>query len=158
MSKKAQVGTTDLFIAIFIFIVLMTAILMAWNTYSKRLSESIEYNDIVLNAYYITDVLVKTPGQPHNWTSDNVEIIGLASNDRNISKSKVQEFTKIDYDLAKEKFNIERYDFYFQIEDPQGNNLIDPYGLIGIGDNIVRISRLVIYENEPAYLRLTLWK
>lgn len=158
MFKKGQISTTDLFVAIFVFLILLTTILVTWNVYSNRLNEGILYENLLLNAFYITDTLVKTQGQPDNWTLDDVRTIGLAFNDRNLSKSKVEQFVSMDYNSTKEILNIERYDFYFQIEDPNGANLIDPYGVIGVGENIVRISRVVVYDGGPAYVRFTLWE
>jgi len=158
MFKKAQISTTDLFVAIFVFMILLTAILVTWNVYSDRLNEGILYENLLLNAFYITDTLVKTQGQPDNWIVGDIQTIGLADTDRSLSKTKVNQFVSMDYNTAKEIFNVERYDFYFQIEDPNGANLIDPYGTIGVGENIVRISRLVIYDGGPAYVRFTLWE
>ncbi len=158
MSKKGQISTTDLFVAIFVFLILLTTILVTWNVYSNRLNEGILYENLLLNAFYITDTLVKSQGQPDNWTLGNVETIGLSFNDRNLSKNKVEQFVSMDYNYSKEMFNVERYDFYFQIEDPNGANLIDPYGVIGVGENIVRISRVVVYDGGPAYVRFTLWE
>ncbi len=156
--NKGQIAFTDLFIALFIATILIFATMSTWDIYKKRLVERTSYDDILTYGFQITDTLVKSPGKPGNWNETNVEVIGLSNNNLNVSSEKLNNLLKLDYNNAKYIFNIERYDFYFEITDINNNNLTVPFGLIPTGEDIVKLNRYIIYENEEAILQFTLWK
>ena len=160
MFKKSQLAMTDLFISIAIFIILIVAIIISWNTYSIRLKDRIIYDDMLYNAYQITDLLVNSQGEPSNWNYSNVQVIGLAHNDHNISTNKLNALYNLSYSKSKELFNIERYEFYLQITNSSNYNLVNPYGNISIpsSEDVTKIRRYVIYENKEAVLQLTIWQ
>lgn len=155
--RKSQAVSMDLFMAVAVFIILITTIIFSWNLYYKRLGERMAYEDIMVNAFQISDLLVKSKGTPPGWNSTNLDIIGLASYDRNISAQKINSFTNISYDKLKELFNIERYELYFRINYLNGTAM-NNYGREFNGTYSVNIRRYVIYENEKAIMDFRLWK
>jgi len=156
---KAQIAVTDLFIALFIFMVVIISIFVAWNMYINRLEQRIEYSNILSNAVQITDTLVKSPGKPVNWELSNAtaEIIGLASSDRNLSERKVNAFTTLNYNTTKDLLNIKRYGFKFTLMNVNNSALIE-YGLNSTGNNTVSIRRIVWYGNSTAFMDFALWR
>ena len=150
--KKAQVSTTDMLIAIIIFVTLVTFIILGWHNYNEMLLARLENEVAVSKAIEITDHFVKTPGIPTSWNRTNVELIGLASSDRKISEEKVQEFCNISYYEARQLLNL-AYQFYFSIEETE-------CGLAPSekAKKVVSLTRPVIYRNESTLLKLSLWR
>ncbi len=155
--KRSQAASTDLFMAVFVFIILITAIISCWNLYNKQINERLIYEYMIVNAFQVSDLLVKSRGTPLEWNSTNVDTVGLAVNDRHISSQKLSSFNNITYDTLKNLFNIERYEFYFQINYPN-RTMRDSYGGEFNGTYSVNIRRHVMYENEKTTIDFKLWK
>ena len=154
-NKKGQINVTDLFIAVFIFCILITAAMLAWNKYNEKIIERTEYYNMMTKTFQISNTLVKTPGYPTGWTADNVKIIGLASEDRILSKEKVDTFTTLDINKTKGVFQTYGYNFYFTLKTNTGNIT---YGQEPNGKKSVSITRYVLFENEKAIMDFRLWK
>lgn len=159
-NKKSQIFTIDLIAAMFIFIVLLTAIMLMWNRYIVIADDHIEYDEAQIIGYQISDVMIKSQGKPSNWeeNSSKALIIGLANSDRRLSSSKVNAFLNMSYNDSKKALNIPYYDFSFQIKDLLGNNLTSFYGNNEEGDFTINLRRYVFYENEKAIMEFKLRK
>ena len=160
LNKKSQVVITDLMTAMFIFMVLLTAMMFMWNRYVITLNKQVEYDEAQLMAYQISDLFVKTKGKPTDWekNSSNTLVIGLANSDRNISAAKVNAFLNMSYNDSKKIFKIPLYDFSFQIKDLEGDNLTRTYGEINETDFVISLRRNIFYENGKAIMEFKLWK
>ncbi|MDI6738224.1 MAG: hypothetical protein QME12_06975 [Nanoarchaeota archaeon] len=157
--RKGQIGSIDLFIAIFIFLILLSVLVGMWNLYSTRLNEGIEYEKIRLLAFHISDTFVKTPGYPSAWENSpsSAEAIGLASSGRVLSSAKVDAFIAMNYSAAKQKIKAEGYDFKFRIKD-LSNNVLLASGANITGGTAIAVERYVKYENEKAIMEFAVWK
>ena len=73
---------TDLSFALIIFMILITAIILNLNKYPIRLNQDQDKNEMLINSLQVTDLLIKTPGNPSSWENnpDNLEVIGLSNN------------------------------------------------------------------------------
>lgn len=153
-SSKGQVAITDMFIALFIFVILIVFIASIWNQYNLKLDDTIVYEDMITKTFQISDVLIKSPGYPKIWNSTNVEVIGLAENDRMLSNEKVGNLTNMTIDKIKENFHLGPYKFNFTLKTVNGNEIASKgEPLDGL---IVNIKRYVIYEDEEAVMELAL--
>lgn len=114
---KAQIAITDLFIALFIATLLIISIISVWNRYTVLAEDNVNYNDLQISAFQTANILVKSKGKPSNWEEDpdNVEMIGLASSDRNLSRDKTNAFINLPYSTLSKLLGLELYDFYFAI-------------------------------------------
>lgn len=157
--RKAQLASIDLFIAITVFLLLSAATIYTWNLYNKRLNENLNYEEMQLIVLRITDLLVKNPGYPPGWEENpvNLEVIGLAQDDRILSQDKVTAFVNLDYIVSKEKFNIESYDYKFRLRD-LSNNTQEESGQDFTGDSSIVIERYVLLNDEKRIMEFTLWK
>lgn len=165
INKKGQVAVLDLFIAAVIFGVLVTTIMLTWNEYNVRIEEHIDYNDLVIKAVHITDLLSQYPGKPTGWEGPRVFLpkrntittIGLASDEGIIDENKLDRFLNLTYNETRDIFNIKSYDYFFKIIKVDGSNF-SPSIEKGILTNktIVSIRRLVIYKDDPAILQFQL--
>lgn len=159
--KRAQINATDMLVAVFIFSLLLSLIMLNFNNYNVSLLNNIEREKIISEAIAISDALVKTAGIPSRWNSSNVLFLGLADSDRKISEKKAKEFCKIPYNETRKMLNLQ-YHFYFFISSLNGTKKI------GYGRNpenkskIINIRRYIIYENESenekAILDFALWR
>ena len=166
-NRKAQAAITDLFIAVAVFIVLVTITTLIWNLYNVRLDSRIDYDNMVLKAYHISDTMLKSTGDPVNWERsaspiNTINTLGLASDDHIISEKKLLTFstlssTQEDYDILKDKMNINLYDYYLKLKLIDGTPIILT-GNAPRGKFAVNLARLVIYESEPHILEVTIWK
>jgi len=157
--RKAQVASIDLFIAITVFLILSVATIYTWNLYSTRLNESLNYEKMQLITLQITDLLVKNPGFPSGWEENinNLDVIGLAQDDRVLSQDKITAFIDLGYDVSKEKFNIEYYDYKFRLRD-LSNNTLQESGQDFAGDTSIVIERYVLVDDKKRIMEFMLWE
>ena len=156
--KKSQIAVTDLFIALFVATILIIIVIFTWNRYSIILNEESDYRELQIIAFQTADLLVKSEGDPQNWENNplNVDVIGLATDDRNLSAEKVNSFINLSYNFTLKSLGLELYDFYFQLKDINGTKLAE-YGKTP-KNFVVNVQRLVLYENEKAIVEFALWK
>ena len=160
--KKGQAAVTDLFIAISVFIILITIMTLTWNLYNLRLQNRFDYDDMMTKAFQVSDVLIKSKGNPVDWETDpnSTIVIGLSSNDRIISKTKVETFT--DEDLFNESklkdiLKVNQFNYYFVLRHLNGT-LIHTRGLFPSGNLAINLARLVLYDDIPVFLEFAVWK
>lgn len=159
-SKKAQTWGIDLTIAMTIFsIAIVTFFLYSINFAGYETTEFKQMNyeaEIIVNS-------ILSPGSPENWTTENVIVPGILTNEK-INKTKFENFQELTntqerYQLIKQKLNT-NYDFYFFLKDDELNGAgkpeIDPHSITS--SNLIKITRFTIYENKPQTVYLYLWK
>ena len=155
--KKGQAIITDLLVAISVFIVLVISINIAWDYYSLKINDDAVYSDMFIRASQISETLVTSKGYPINWNSTNVEIIGLALTDRNLSESQIGNFTALSTSTVKDLLKIALYNFTFQLTY-LNSTPIALYGDSGNATISTNSRRVVLYKNESAILNFNIWK
>ena len=155
--SKAQLVMTDFFIALMVFIILITAIIINLNNYTSRLSYDQNKNEILITLFQVSDAFVKTSGIPSSWESNltSLEVIGLADWDRNLSVNKVKNFTNLNYTRAQSF--LDYYNFYFRIMNSTNSSLVAS-GLVFNGTSSVSTRRYVNYNGNEVIMELTLWE
>ena len=155
--NKGQIAAIDFFISLLIFSVLLTITMLRWSSYHSKISERMEYHDMMTKAFQISDALVKSPGVPSNWDSSNVKIIGLAAEDRKLSIDKVNAFTNLSLNKTKSILQIYGYKFYFNLTKINGE-AIKQYGEKSDGKKSVNVRRYLLYGNEKAIMQFEVLK
>ncbi len=170
--RRGQAGITDLFIAVAIFIVLVTITTLIWNLYNARLESRLDYDTIVLKTYAIVDALVKSPGSPERWELvpdaqlSGVLQVGLAEQDHVIDEAKITRFAQLadpafsggtTYDTLRDVLKIGLYQFYFVLKDAKKQNVFVS-GQLPQGKFAVNLARIVMYRGKPHILEFTVWK
>lgn len=157
--RKAQAVAADLFIALFIFILLIAVIIYLWNNYNTRISEDVEYERMQLIAYQITNQLIKSQGLPTAWEKDasNFDEIGLAISDRKLSMEKVESFVNLPYEDVRDALNLEGYGYSFKIKN-LANKELKSSGGTPEETEAVGLERYIIYNDEKAILEFRIWK
>jgi len=82
----------DFLASVLVFSVVLSLFLFSWNSVTAPETDG---SQIQRNAHYTSTFLVSTPGYPENWTSDNVQIPGLAVRDNVVSSRKLRRFSEI---------------------------------------------------------------
>ena len=163
--KRGQAAVTDLFIAISIFIILVTITTLTWNLYNIRLQNRFDYDDMMIKGFQVTDSLIKSRGIPPDWetqkpTVSNIQLIGLSDNERFLLEEKVKAFADeniLKDTVIKDTLKINLYEYYFVLRHINGTKIFTR-GKFPAGNFAVNLARLVIYQKEPSVLEFAIWK
>lgn len=159
-THKGQAAITDLFIAISIFIILVTVTTLTWELYNIQLNTRLDYDDMVIKSFQISDILVKSKGTPATWETDvnNAKVLGLIEKEKHLSEAKVNAFVQdITYTQSKDLLKINLYDFYFTIKEADGTPIVSK-GIVPTGKFNVNLARVIFYQNKPRVMEFSLWK
>lgn len=150
VSTKGQVSSVDLLVSILLFLMIFFALRGIWVNGTSTLLSDYETFNMRTNANNAINVLLNTSGYPKNWTVQNVELIGLAKKSFILEEQKVDLFSQMDYETAREKMGLGGYDFYFDLNSKY------PHERIFIGKNIdsntkvYSTNRTVVYKGGEA--------
>lgn len=159
-SKKSQAWGIDLMVAFSIFLMGIFVFFIYSINYLGESKEILE--DLAYDGKIITNAIL-SQGYPENWDETNVVKIGIL-NDNKINETKLEYFYNLaqnNYEQTKSLFNT-RFDYFYFLDEDMTINSVDIEGIGKPGidpdnidaENIVKISRYVIYKDKPmtAYL------
>ena len=158
-TKKAQAWGIDLMIASIMFI----SGIVVFYLYTLNTSDQSEeiINLLSYDGKIILDVLL-SEGFPINWNEQNVINPGILTENK-INQTKLEQFYALslnEYERTKTIFNT-RYEYYVFLSD---NITINGEEKAGIGKppenpkNLIKISRVTIYNNKPLALNIYVWQ
>ncbi len=161
--KSGQLFSYDFIISAMVFLFFFSTFFFVWDYLNKQIVWQSDIKDIQGRAALLSDVLVRTGGYPENWTSANVETIGLATGEENvIDPGRLAALNATSYSTARDVLGLgQKYGLHLQLNDTL-NNTIFTYGRYpSLPTAVVPISRYVLYDNSTsrprATLRLILW-
>jgi len=128
-----------------------------------------ELEENMQNLFYDGEIITNTilsEGYPINWNETNVDKIGILS-DNKINETKLERFYNLaqtDYEETKIIFNT-KYNYYLFLDK---NITINSVSIEGIGkpgvnknnintENLIKITRITVFENKPATAYLYVW-
>jgi len=160
--RKGQTFTPDFFFSAVIFIFIVNIAFLAWNSAQDKTID-FESDNMQRKIFYITDMLARTQGFPHDWNSTYIDIPGLADSPNIINISRMNELENISYDNLTYMWGIAYYDFNLTIKS---DNIYKTAGkeIDMESDYITPIERVVLIQDddtgtlEKGLLRFTLWK
>ena len=157
--KKSQIVMTDLVVAVFIFLFLVLLVFSMWSFQNMRLQDNLNFEDMQVKAFQISNILVKSKGTPTDWENNytTAEMVGLAEQDRILSKVKVTNFTKMPYSNVSTLLKLGKYNTSLNISDLDGNT-VTSFGNKTSGKNVVEIKRFVRYNDQTNILSLRIWE
>lgn len=165
-NRKGQVISIDLIVGISIFLILLTLCILVWSQTVYRMEQRKILYEMQNNLMLALDMLIKTKGVPSSWERNPNSLIalGLAYDDRTLSKDKVDAFMNLvdlDYNASKKYLGILKYDYRLRLLDLNGEVLNDTrfrsVGLDPVGDFKITVSRLVNYNGNLTNLELTIF-
>lgn len=157
-TKKAQAWGFDLMIAAIIFVAGIILFYIFVINNSHETEETL--NSLQYDGNNIGDNLL-SEGYPENWDAQSVIRIGLLSQDK-INETKLERFYNLvqsDYNRTKFLLNTKN-NYYIQFSQ---NITINDSSIEFIGmkpdnpDNVIKVTRLVVYRNNPVIFNINVW-
>lgn len=158
MNKKAQAWGFDIIVATGIFIFGIIAFFLYTINYPTGEDEKLD--DLLYEGNVVSDNLL-SEGYPTNWTTSTVSKIGLISNNV-VNQEKLESFDEISAnDYARTKTILgTKYNYFVNFSSPIQ---ISGVNIEGIGlypsnaKNIIKVSRVSIYQNKPVSIEVQVW-
>ncbi|UCD03572.1 MAG: hypothetical protein JSW73_03470 [Candidatus Woesearchaeota archaeon] len=155
--KKAQVQF-DYIVAFFIFLIVV--FFVAFITF-RPITESSGYvkeTKFVETSNRVSELLIKTKGQPENWETDpdNVGRLGLASEPWVLDIDKVNA-TKysLNYSQIKNSLDLDNYQFFLRVNSPSINVSIG--NLPNNIQNVAMVKRYAVLNDQTATVTVGIW-
>lgn len=152
--RRGQLNSIDLFLALFIFVLILVFITGFFNVAVRDADRNVKKTILESSATSISELLVKTPGVPENWERDSlfVSTIGLASSQNVLSKNKLSNFTEMNYASAKSTLGL-AYEFFFLVQD-LANNTLYSSGNSSYGRQSASVTRYALLDGEIVSIRV----
>lgn len=159
-NKRGQAAITDLFVAVGIFIILITITSVLWNLYNVRLLNRLEYDDLVVKSFEISDLLLKTPGQPDNWdylalnggSAEDIMFLGLVEEELRIPFNKTEGMDALGEDVIRDIFHAGQYRLGIRIRNDIAEEMYVMGKVSGGSKFSVNLGRDVLYQNATGGL------
>ncbi|MBR9678524.1 MAG: hypothetical protein GOU97_04510 [Nanoarchaeota archaeon] len=154
--SKAQIFTTSMIFTVVLFIVILGIGARMWDYLSLTQKDVTRTRELELMVTRVSDLLVSTPGQPYNWTTD-VECFGLSTNKPGVlDAGKVKlfyDYSLNNYSFVKERLGIEGYDFSFRLVN--GSATLYSYNwTFDYSRDLSKSERIVLLNDTPMIFEL----
>ena len=186
-NRKAQASSTELLIAYFIFFLALTMAVVLWTDTTETINNRERLTDFEELSSNIAEKIIRTPGDPSNWTSDKVSVIGLAYEPRTLSPEKILAFIDLmndskpsgacpglsNYECNKHLLGVGKHNFYFALKETNWTaaNWTDMNWTIMIMGNMnytagkypvndtekITVKRTAILQGNITRMEFTLW-
>lgn len=145
--------TSDLAASAFVFLLIVNISLLTWNLAYSNQTAFNEERDLRERVVRVSDLLVRTPGYPSNWTAETVDVIGLVSIDHVLDNRKLLQFRNMSYTMQRDLLRADSNDVYVQVRENEETATIDAGTLGGIGtEPVAYIVRSGASMNEARIL------
>ena len=161
--KKSQAWSTDLVAGFLIFLIGILLFFIYTINYTFEAKENFE---LMLYEGELIAENILSEGSPVDWNEGDVAKIGILDSSRiNETKlSRFYNFVQTDYVRTKAIFNT-NYDYYFFLDDPLTIDLTERDGIGKPGTdrdninptNLIKITKITIYEDKPVTAYLYIW-
>ena len=157
-NRKAQILTYDFFVAMAIFLVVLTVVMGYWYYSSTQIEETRERNQATNSLFLSSDVWFKE-GYPKYWGPTDVMEIGI-SNDGRINETKMNMIRdNISYSKLVSLLNLGIYNVQYTVYNSSKGIIFQfPSGVdLSSAKNIYNIERVGVLDENPVVIRTILW-
>ncbi|MFH1445366.1 MAG: hypothetical protein ABIF08_02710 [Nanoarchaeota archaeon] len=161
---KAQVWSTDFIVSAVIFLSAFLLLMFSWSYVTIITQEQAATNDIESAVLEVTDILVRSPGLPKNWTVINVKSIGLAVKENELDDVKIENFLALDYGKSKDLLGIRNYDYYLEAYNLDNSTVKTQSGTDIIKGQypadpaiVIPLERYALYNENIVKLKFVFW-
>ena len=131
---KGQLLTIDFALSMVIFLTILLTLITLWANFDTQIRDLEDRRDMQTLAVAVSDSLVRSPGNPGNWTSATVKSIGLAEQERILSLDKILKLygmmnsyspvdPSFDYTGTRSILRLGNYEVTMYFRDYRGYNL-----------------------------------
>lgn len=121
--RRAQLLSIDFILSAAIFLSILLTLSSIWSAVDTQVKDVESRRELQSLSIAISDSLVRSPGNPADWNSSNVQSIGLASVERVLSLKKIKALTGTNYYDSKSRMRLANYDLQIVFADYKGYNL-----------------------------------
>jgi hypothetical protein len=177
-ASGGQVYSSEILIAFLIFMVSFTLLIGLWDSSTTDILRTEGMKTMETVGIDAAEVLVRTPGIPSNWSSNDVLALGLINESRVLSAAKIGNFTHYmsttdndlcpsspsNYDCNLYMLGIAGYDFYFNISYLNGSTAIAGGAPASVGRRpsnetmMLTVTRTALLDGDVTRLYLTVWR
>lgn len=159
MPEKGQLLSIDLLASILVFSAMLLFLFNSWQANALAWDNQKAALETEQRALFQANQLVESPGFPENWSSSDVNAIGLAARPFLLSTEKIDELASMDYNSMRKAMNLQAYDVQIEI----GSDPLSPdYRLIGQSPDenthIVVIERKIVLGGKQDVFRFYLFR
>lgn len=158
--RKGYVGSLDLILAMLLFLVVVYMVFWANAEAADKIpsyEKSQAYKEKALN---VTDVLLKTPGDPADWETladlNQTESIGFVKEANVLDRSKLLRFGDIPEQQARRMLGLTREKYRIEVLESGKNRDRVRYSFGSATSPIASIERLAILDGEAVKFRVSL--
>jgi hypothetical protein len=150
---KGQIFTSDFIISVFIFLTVFITANLLWVDLASQIKTDAEKTEMQTLSLTVSDILVKTPGVPTNWTTANVISLGLASDENILNKTKILDFLAINYNRTRELLAMPGYNLYIVMKYRNGTIVELDGQLVAHGANISSAAMNIVKSQRVVVVR-----
>jgi hypothetical protein len=160
---KAQLWSLDFVLSAVVFSLALITVLFIWNYTNTETAERIEFKRAEGLVLSISDVLIRTSGVPDDWNTTTVKVLGLASDENVLNRTKVERFLSLDYNGSKRILGVPLYDYYFRLADINGGTIFinQTEAVKGVypadAEIVVPVQRYGLLDGEIVKMGFILW-
>jgi hypothetical protein len=160
-SRKGQLSTLDLVVAIMLFAGVTMMFVWAWGETQRFIWDSNALEGYRYKALDAADILLHTRGTPGDWealgnaTSPKVSSIGLVSEMGVLDRAKLDALKASSYDDARAIMGLGKEGYSIRVLDSQGRIR---YAIGPDRDAISAVERLAVLDGQPVIFRLSLFR
>jgi len=154
MLNKGQTFSFDFLIALTIFLISFSLLMLFWNFTNLQISEKRRLEDLTDSALSLSEIFF-IEGVPEYWSRENVRVIGLSNKNR-INYTKLSFLSKMGYEDVKKKLNF-NFNFAFVLRNE--SSMIYFFGLNpNEASNAVKVERIGILNSSPIIIEVIVWE
>ncbi|MEM5790679.1 MAG: hypothetical protein QXP77_01360 [Candidatus Aenigmatarchaeota archaeon] len=154
MWNKAQTFSFEFFIALTIFLIGFSLLIIFWNYTNIQIYEKRSSEELIDIAFSLSQIFF-IDGYPKEWSLNDVKVIGLASENR-INQTKLYFLSSMGYENVRAKLKMDS-NFFFKIHNQTQEFYF--FGRLPSEDSIVvKIDRLGILNSTPVIIEVVVWK
>lgn len=164
LNNKGQIFTTDLAVALTVLLFILVISAASFGLIQNSLNTEEFYSEMQEKAVNASQVLVTTEGKPDVWPMtnnlDGIDSIGLAKENNVLDENKVQtlvDWNALKYEEIKEVLGLQKYDFYFRVEEMNGQT-VKEFGIMPEEQKTIVIERYVLFEGKERKFILGVFK
>jgi hypothetical protein len=178
LMHSGQIFSGEFVVSYLIFLVVLMLLLYLWNTTTRGILDSDTQYSINEASVDVAEQLVRTPGNPFNWTARNVSSIGLANESRRLMRYKIIEFIRMlntsdtslcdggnpNYECNRYLLGLGNYELYFNLTYINKTTVVlnDTQCYVGrppVNETRkITVVRAALIDEDIVLLYLTVWK